>query len=240
MGTLRDLLNKQKAEQEARKNGGPIAKPVLQSQAVAAASEKTTPIPNQPETKKETVGTVGENTGNGPDNSGEKRTPVVEQRPLSLLERARLRKTQSVVNAITEVERPVEASTSPNIHINSQIPERIKIEDRHEEKKNDGVVDTIELKRNLEYLANNIEQKELVGQIVRTIALQLKQSPELTPYMTDANVDLVVRGLRRSYSIVARKKSEAAEKRKSGSKNNDELTAMFRDAGLADLDLGLK
>lgn len=100
-------------------------------------------------------------------------------------------------------------------------------------------IDTAALRANLKYLADNIEQKELVGQIVRTIAVQLKQNPELTPLMTDGDVDLMVRGLRRSFAIVARKKSEDREKKAGKDKGTNELMAAFRDAGLGDLGLKL-
>jgi len=48
------------------------------------------------------------------------------------------------------------------------------------QKTNDGLANISELKHNLAYLANNIDSKELVGQVVRTIATQLQKTPELT------------------------------------------------------------
>lgn len=100
-------------------------------------------------------------------------------------------------------------------------------------KTNAGVADLGSLKQNLIYLANNIEQKELVGQVVRTIAVQLVNSPELTPHMTNADVNLVVRGLRSAYSIAARKKQDTKDARVKKSADTSELSAMFKEAGLS-------
>lgn len=99
-------------------------------------------------------------------------------------------------------------------------------------KTNDGVANIEELKRNLAYLANHIENKDLVGGVIRTIGQQLKNSPELTPMMTNADVNLVVRGFRMAYQIAAMKKQEKVDNRKAKSKDDDALGAFLRDAGL--------
>lgn len=103
--------------------------------------------------------------------------------------------------------------------------------DRHDAKTNDGTVDVESLRRNLEYLALNIEQKELVGNVVRTIAMQLRSQPELIPYMKEADVDLVVRGLRRSYNVAVRAKTEKAEKKGKSTALDVELAGVMKDIG---------
>lgn len=103
------------------------------------------------------------------------------------------------------------------------------------QKTNSGTVDLSALKGHLIFLAENIEQKELVAQVVRTIAVQLQQTPELVPLMSNADVDLVVRGLRRSYSIAARKKSENKDARAKKTVDTSELHKAFAGAGLDDL-----
>lgn len=100
------------------------------------------------------------------------------------------------------------------------------------QKTNDGAIDPSELKRNLEYLANNITQKELVGQIIRTIAIQLRQNPQLTPFMTDADVDLVVRGIRAAYEIAARKRAEKSETKRKSTKLDIDIGEMLKSGGL--------
>lgn len=106
---------------------------------------------------------------------------------------------------------------------------------RDAEKKNDGTADVESLRRNLDYLANNIEQKELVGQVVRTIATQLKNAPELVPFMRDQDVDLVVKGLRRAFNVAARKKTETKEKKTKATGMEVDLMQSFKDAGFGGL-----
>lgn len=110
------------------------------------------------------------------------------------------------------------------------------------QKTNDGVANIEELKKNLAYLANNIENPALVGQVVRTIAQQIANSPELTPHMSRGEVNLMVRGLRMSYQVAAMKKQEKVDAKVAKSKGSAELGQMFKDAGLdfAGLNLNLK
>lgn len=110
------------------------------------------------------------------------------------------------------------------------------------QKTNDGVVDLEELKKNLAYLANNIENPALVGQVVRTIAQQIANSPQLCPHMTRGEVNLMVRGLRMSYQVAAMKKQEKVDSKAAKSKGTAELGQMFKDAGIdfAGLNLNLK
>lgn len=110
------------------------------------------------------------------------------------------------------------------------------------QKTNDGVADIEELKRNLAHLANNIEQPALVGQVVRTIAQQIANSPQLCPHMTRGEVNLMVRGLRMSYQVAAMKKQEKVDSKAAKSKGTQELGQMFKDAGIdfAGLNLNLK
>lgn len=100
------------------------------------------------------------------------------------------------------------------------------------QKTNDGTADIEALKGHLIFLANNIEQKDLVAQVVRTIAVQLQNSPELVGQMSNADVDLVVRGLRRSYAVAARKKQENKEAKIKKGTDTSELHKIFADAGL--------
>jgi len=99
----------------------------------------------------------------------------------------------------------------------------------------DGKIDVETLRTNLVYLANNIEQPEMVGQVVKKIAMQLKQSPELVPFMKDADFDLIVRGARSAYKIAARKKAEQRDSKAKGKKDNSALEAEFKAAGLDQL-----
>ena len=89
-----------------------------------------------------------------------------------------------------------------------------------------------ELKQNLDFLANNIEQKDLVGQVVRTIGQQLAANPQFDTLLKKADFNLIVRGFRRAYNVAARKKVEGGEKRNSKDKDKEALEAMLRESGI--------
>lgn len=239
MGSLRELLDKQKREKDAKANGN--SKPVLQLEA------KSQIIPQEAKPIERTTATETTTDGIQITKDGEKLQPtVVEQRPpaglsgIALIKWKRehaathnTNKTQSAASSVLPaVPKEKDISHIPPAE-SKQLP---PAETAVPEKKNDGIIDTSELRRNLEYLANNIEQKELVGQIVRTIAKQLKDAPELCSFMLEADVDLMVRGLRRSYSVVARKKSETKDAKEKSKKGSAELDRAFKDAGLDQLE----
>ena len=100
------------------------------------------------------------------------------------------------------------------------------------QKTNDGAINVEEIRRNLDYLANNIEQKELVGQVVRTIATQLHKDTSLQKFMRDSDVDLVVRAVRSSYQIAARKKTEKTESKKTNTAQMTQLQDAMKELGL--------
>lgn len=135
-------------------------------------------------------------------------------------------KTENVVVQTMEIGTATETEKSEGNRSNGDTAV-----DRHDAKTNDGTVDVESLRKNLEYLALNIEQKELVGNVVRTIAMQLRSQPELIPYMKEADVDLVVRGLRRSYNVAVRVKTEKAEKKGKSTALDVELAGVMKDIG---------
>lgn len=92
--------------------------------------------------------------------------------------------------------------------------------------------DIAQLRANLDYLAANIDQRELVGQVVRTIAVQLKSNPVLGEGMVDADFDLLIRGLRKSYMVAARNKSEKRVAKAAKSADADEIGDMMKDLGI--------
>lgn len=90
-----------------------------------------------------------------------------------------------------------------------------------------------ELRKNLDYLAENIDQKNLVGQVVRTIGTQLYENPQFSSCMKDTDFDLLVRGLRSSYKMAARRRVELGEKREEKREDVLELESMMKDLGVS-------
>jgi hypothetical protein len=93
--------------------------------------------------------------------------------------------------------------------------------------------DIATLRRNLDYLAEHIEHKELVGQVVRNIAAQLQENPQFSSQMADADFNLIVRGLRKSFNTAARKKSEGVAKKKASDNETSEILEMLKGAGIS-------
>lgn len=90
-----------------------------------------------------------------------------------------------------------------------------------------------ELRRNLEYLAQNIDQREIVGQVVRTIAVQLAENPQFSTSMVNADFDLLVRGLRASHKVAAYKKTEKTTTRAKAKVDVDEFSNFMKDSGFS-------
>lgn len=93
-------------------------------------------------------------------------------------------------------------------------------------------IDTEKLKANFEYLASNIEHREIIGQVVRTIMIQLIAQPELSKNLVNADFNLLMRGFRSAYVSAARRKTEIKEKKKAKTSEIDDLAAMFGQMGV--------
>jgi hypothetical protein len=263
---LRDLLAKQRAEKE--KLNGSTSQSVLQSGPKETAQQKEEKKPGEtlPEKITGTEEPIHNNKSNASEHIAGSNSVVEQGPPAGLKGLALIRwkrehgNSKSIngsgsndgsvgensraghTNSSSVVANKEETKTHEETGVKSQGEngaEKSASQSADAQKINDGIIGLEELRHNLTYLANNIEQKELVGQIVRTIAQQLANSPELTPYMTNADVNLMVRGLRRGYQIAARKKAEQKEARASKTKDTSELAQAFKDAGLGDLGLKL-
>lgn len=169
-----------------------------------------------------------------------KPTVVEQSRPLTLLKRRKLEAQKGKENASSQSPASTgqnnSAPTAPQSNTKSQeLPSKIEAsasQHADAQKTNDGAANIEELKRNLAYLANNIENKDLVKDIVKTIAVQIKNNPELFPHMTRGDNNLMVRGLRMAYQVAAMKKQEKNEKKKRDDKGVSELAAMAKEIGL--------
>lgn len=93
--------------------------------------------------------------------------------------------------------------------------------------------DTLEkLRENLEYLANNIEHRAQVKQVVQTIMAQIIRNPQFKSGMNNGDFDLIVRGARASYEFAARRKTEGKTAKTAKSGQAAELMQMLKDSGI--------
>jgi hypothetical protein len=180
---------------------------------------------------------------NGPVGEQENAPVLLTGLKAKLAERLKQNATAGKPDQVREIVQRVEPNAPQNIPLAedkavSQPAAQVLAvsQDRHSSVgSSTGVIDGSELRKNLDFLAANIEQQELVRQIVATIAIQLRQNPALKEYMKDADVDLVVRGLRRSYNVAKRAKTEKAEL-----KTKKKQVDLDLDKALSEMGLDLK
>lgn len=92
--------------------------------------------------------------------------------------------------------------------------------------------ETDTLRKNLAFLAANMEEKEVLGQVLRTTVRQIQQHPELSAIMIDNDYDLIVAAARRTTKYVQRKKEEGTEKRGKKAQEKEELDRWLKDQGI--------
>lgn len=95
-----------------------------------------------------------------------------------------------------------------------------------------AVDETEQLKKNLAFLAANMDEKELLGQILRTTVRQLQEHPELSSIVIDTDYDLIVAAARRSMKFATRKKEDRVEKAGKKTQDKNELDAWLKDQGI--------
>lgn len=132
--------------------------------------------------------------------------PVVKTEPISI-------PISQKISIVSELSAPIMSITQVGI------PDDLKI-------------DVEALRKNLNYLAANIEQKELIGQVVRTIAVQLRSNPRICTFMQNTDYDLIVRGLRRAFNVRAYAKQQKKDEKVKKSARTSEVEQMFKDAGI--------
>jgi hypothetical protein len=92
--------------------------------------------------------------------------------------------------------------------------------------------ETETLKKNLAFLAANLDEKEIIGQVLRTTVKQIQEHPELNAVLIDSDFDLIVAAARRSMKFAVRKKEEKSDKRTAKKQGADELAAFLKDNGI--------
>lgn len=248
---LQEMLAARKAEQ----NGKVSSSQVVQSQAVQAAPQKQeqkTAKPSVLDRLKAKPAVNGQSVERSSDDKGgtqeivpnvSEQGPVVveETMPegLSLLQKrkwiAEHARGIPKTSENTDLHKPVllEETSSQVPIATSETKITSASQSADAQKTNDGQVNVVELKSNLKYLADNIENPELVKDVVRTIAMQIAQRPELAKHMLRGEVNLMVRGLRQSYNQAAMKKQEKSVGKKKVDKDVSELEDMMKGMGVS-------
>lgn len=237
MPSLREILERQKREKSNAKQS------ILQRETLKATPQKEVPEGGkaQIEVAKTAEGIVPEKAGEG-ERIAPSSPPVLPPGLSGIAKLKWLRENgpnvqkksgnnsgnDGSVKSVGGADKPIDTG-----NVQSKLPETTpSIGHREAEKTNDGNIDVDKLKDSLVYLANNIEQKEIVAQVVRSICVQIKNNPSITPFMKKSDVDLIVRGVRMAYQVAARKKSEKSEGKTVKDKVTSELADAFKAAGL--------
>lgn len=86
-----------------------------------------------------------------------------------------------------------------------------------------------ELKTSLDILVNSIDNKEMVGDALKKIMLDLKRYPFLVNIMHPEDCNLMVRAVRESYGVTLAKKQGRSAKRKATSKEVEDTLDILAD-----------
>jgi hypothetical protein len=204
--TLRELLEKQRLEREAKEAGIPM-RPVAQQTELKQALEtiakpgfgETTPKPEpQPREENSLLARLRKSGSlNGNELYGQS-VPVGAPQQTSAL------------NSVPQPGLPIPPSPSPQY-----------TED-----------ETENLRRNLAFLAANLDEEKVIGQVLRSTVKQIQEHPELNAVMVDSDFDLIVAAARRSMKFAVRKKEDRADGRGKKKAQADELAAFLKDQGI--------
>lgn len=96
---------------------------------------------------------------------------------------------------------------------------------------NQEIVD--DLKTSLDILVNSIDNKELVGDALKKIMLDLKRHKFLVSIMHPEDCQLMVRAVRVSYGVTLAKKQQRVSKRAATSKEVDDVIDMLGDMDMS-------
>lgn len=173
-------------------------------------------------------------------------------KPLSALERMRQNRpppAEKLDRASVAISAPIIRSIVPPITLNEQpqvapVTSRSSLDDlnklvmgKEERPEIAATFETglAELRKNLDFLSANMEQKDLVGQVVRTIMIQLTKNPTFSSKMSDTDYDTLTRGFRRAHNV-AKRKAEEKKTVKAGKKREvNEFADFMKDSGMGSM-----
>ena len=204
--SLRELLDKQRADREARDQ-----KPAAPLPATSVPAENRPSVSAQPEPPQAPSSPPAEPKSRGLlsrfGGSNGKAGDAVESVPGN---------NTTSTRTGHDVVPPQVASPSP-----APVASPVLTED-----------ETENLRKNLAFLAANLDEKEVIGQVLRTTVRQIQQHPELNAIMIDSDFDLIVAAARRSMKYTARRKEEKSDAKAKKAGQKAELDQWLKDQGI--------
>lgn len=223
MGLLDDLAKRKAAEHAARMQPQPTAakvnpldnliKPKVENEGQVRADESLKPSVTQ---GGNVVPSILSRLAVKPaGNHTPAAAPVEQSKPIP----ASVETKTPVPPPVTVTEKVTDAS----VVIPENIPEEQKIA-------------VAELKTMMDYLITNIDDKDLVGPVVRNILAKLQANPDLCVFVPNLGMNQVVRGIRSSFKFEARKSAEKTEKKAVKATKVSAVKQAFSDMDFGKLD----
>lgn len=121
---------------------------------------------------------------------------------------------------------PAIPTTEANVAITAKVKDAIVIP---ENLTPDQKLNLEDLKGNIAYLVDHIDNKDAIQGVMRNIITKLQANPDLCVFVPDQTIDTIVRGLRSAYKFEQRKAAEKKEVKSKTNQKMDKVSAMFND-----------
>lgn len=238
--SLRELLDKQRADREAKeakeKGGGAVESVPRNIVTSTRTGHDVTPVPvaspipaHAPQEK------PGASHGSGENSTG---LPTPQKVPQAPPKRSMFSSLAGVPTNVTQSQTPSPApSPVPEAQPQEKSPQMVGGPVASANRSGPATPaltddETENLRRNLAFLAANLDEKEVIGQVLRTTVRQIQQHPELNAIMIDSDFDLIVAAARRSMKFTARKKEDKADAKATKQSKKQELDQWLKDQGI--------
>ena len=89
-----------------------------------------------------------------------------------------------------------------------------------------------QMRKGLIFLADQIDNKQEVGEILKNLMMMMHNTPELAEIMQPKDIGLMVRALQENYGRVIVKKNKRSEKRKKNEESLKEIEGLLGDISI--------
>lgn len=90
-------------------------------------------------------------------------------------------------------------------------------------------------KKQIETLTENLDNKDMVGTVLKSLMLHMKQKPHIGQYVLPEDIGIMVKALRNSYGSVIMKKDARSEKKKKADMEVQEVADLMGDIDMGSL-----